>query len=161
MDREDALDEATALFRMGSEACFADDHRVTDGPLGDVIGRFHVLMAHKSPEAVRAFEQLFARAAGLGMGHASTLDEQLFDFLFDLAHERSKCGPIESAHSQKMPPSEHAFGLGDEAVSDSLGITSTLGDFLKVAQEMCRNRSRGVNEGIPSGSSVNVIVISV
>ena len=51
-------------------------------------------------------------------------------------------------------------GAGESAGEGLRGTLAKCGNG-HTSYTMNRNRSRGVNEGIPSGSSVNVIVISV
>ena len=64
-DREDALDESTTRFAVGSPAHFAVTHRDIDRSLAGVVGRLDPFEAYKRPKMRFLFEQSFTDPRGL------------------------------------------------------------------------------------------------
>jgi hypothetical protein len=49
-DGQQPLGKLTACTTLGPEAPLTPEHNGTEGPFGGIIGQFHLLLAHKSPQ---------------------------------------------------------------------------------------------------------------
>lgn len=49
-DRQDCFREPASRCTLGPDRQFSPDHRVTQGPLSGIVGRFHPLDIQKLPE---------------------------------------------------------------------------------------------------------------